>query len=96
MCSSKSSVVIGIFNAIDMGNGQNQYYMGNYVSLAVSNTSLNVGRTNSVIVQVRKKKKHMLMDFPCHMANNNNAVKSTQIFVKVADSSNVEELLVQS
>ena len=53
----------------------------NYVSLAVNNTSLNVGRTNSVIVETRKKNKNMLMGFPCHMANNN-ASKSTQVFVK--------------
>ena len=57
----------------------------NYVSLAVSNTSVNVGRTNSVIVQAKWKKKNMLMGILCHMANNN-ASKSTQAFVKVADN----------
>ena len=58
----------------------------NYVSLPVSNTSVNVGRTNSVIVEARKENKNMLMSFTCHMANNN-ARKSTQVFVKVADNS---------
>ena len=63
----------------------------NYVSLAVNNTSVNVGRTNSIIVEGRKE--NMLMGFPCHKANNN-ASRSTQVSVKVADKSNVEELLV--
>ena len=65
----------------------------NYVSLAVNNTSVNVGRTTSVIVEARKKNRNISMGFPCHMAHNN-ASKSTQLFVNVAGNSNVEELLV--
>ena len=95
MCPSKSSTVTGILNTIDMGNSQKRYCMGNYAFLALNNTSLNVGQTNSVIVEARRNKKHMLMAFSHLLTNNNNASKSTQIFVKVADSSNVEELLLQ-
>ena len=39
----------------------------NNVSLAVSNTSVNAGRTNSVIAEARKE--NMSMGFPCRMAN---------------------------
>lgn len=65
----------------------------NYVSLAVNNTLVKVGPANSVIVEAWKKNKSMLISFPCHMANNN-ASKSIQIFVKIVDNSNVEELLL--
>ena len=61
----------------------------NYVSLTVNNTSVIIGRTNSVIVEATKKNKNMLMGFSCHMANNN-ARQSKQLFMKVADNSNVE------
>ena len=54
MCPSKSSTVTGILNAIDMGNSQKRYCMGNYAFLALNNTSLNVGQTNSVIVEARR------------------------------------------
>ena len=91
MCPSKSSKVIGIFNAIDMGNGQKRVLYG--ITTCLWQLTLNVGRTNFVIVEARKKNKSMLMGFLCHM-DNNNANKSTQVFVKVADNSNEEELLV--
>ena len=61
--------------------------------MAVNNTSVNVGQTNSVIVEATKKNKNMLMGFTCHIANNK-ASKPTQIFEKVANNSKVEELLV--
>ena len=72
---------------------KNSITRDNYVPLAVNNTSVNVEWNNSVIVEDRKKNKNILMGFPCHMANNN-ASKAIQVFEEVADSSNVEELLV--
>ena len=66
----------------------------NYVSLAVDNTSLNVGRNNSVIVEARKKNEHIiLMGCQCHIAYNA-ASKATKAFVKVVDNFDVEELIV--
>ena len=43
----------------------------NYVSLAVNNTSVNVGGNSSVMIEDRKKNKNIiLIGFPCHMTNN--------------------------
>ena len=69
---------------------KNRITWDNCVSLAVNNTSVNVGRNSSVMTEARKKSKNIiLIGFPCHMTNNY-ASKATQVFVKVASNSNVE------
>ena len=55
MCPSTSSTAVGIFNAINASVTKNDLTWDNCVSLAVDNTSVNVGRNNSVIVEARKK-----------------------------------------
>ena len=77
MCSSTSSTDVGIFTAINTAMMKNSITWDNCVSLAVDNTSVNVGRNNSVIVE-------SLMGCPCHIAHNA-ASKATKAFVKVAD-----------
>ena len=73
---------------------ENNITYDNCVSLAVDNTSLNVGRNNSVIVEARKKNEHIiLMGCQCHIAYNA-ASKATKAFVKVVDNFDVEELIV--
>ena len=85
---------VGIFIAINTAMMKNNIKWDNCVSLAVGNTSVNVGHNNSVIVEARKKNEHIiLMGCPCHIAHNA-ASKATKAFVKVADNFDVEELLV--
>ena len=55
MCPSTSSTAVGIFNAINASMTKNDLTWDNCVSLAVDNTSVNIGRNNSVIVEARKK-----------------------------------------
>ena len=65
-----------------------------HVSSAVDNTSVNVGRHNSVIVEPRKKNEDIiLMGCPCHIAHNT-ASKATNSFVKVVNNFDVEQFLV--
>ena len=56
MCPSTSSTVVEIFNAINASMTKNDLTRDNCVLLAVDNTSVNVGRNNSVIVEASKKK----------------------------------------
>ena len=64
------------------------------MSLAVDNTSVNVGRHNSIIVEARKKNEDIiLMGCPCHIVHRT-ASKATNSFVKVANNFDVEQFLV--
>ena len=94
MCPSTFSTAVGIFTAINTAVMKNNITWDNCVSLTVDNTSVNVGRNNSVIVEARNKNEHIiLMGCPCHIAHNA-ASKATKAFVKVANNFNVEEILV--
>ena len=94
MYPSTSSTAVGIFTAINTAMMKNNITWDNCVSLAVDNTSVNVGRNNPLIVEARKKNEHIiLMVCPRHIAHNA-ASKATKAFVKVADNFDVEELLV--
>ena len=94
MCPSTSSTAVGIFTAINTAMMKNNITWDNCVSLAVDNTSVNVGRNNPLIVEARKKNEHIiLMVCPRHIAHNA-ASKATKAFVKVADNFDVAELLV--
>ena len=52
---------VGIFIAINTAMMKNNITWDNCVSLAVDNTSVNVGHNNSVIVEARKKNKHIIL-----------------------------------
>ena len=94
MCPSTSSVAVGIFTAIDTALMKNSITWDKCVSLAVINTSVNVGRNNFVIVEARKKNKSIILtNCPCDTAHNA-ASKATKAFVKVVNNFDVEELLV--
>ena len=65
MCPSTSSTAVGIFHAINASMTKNDLTWDNCVLLAVDNTSVNVGRNNSVIVEASKKKwKHYFNGLP--------------------------------
>ena len=94
MCLSTSSTAVGIFNTINASMTKNDLTWDNCVSLAVDNTSVNVGRNNSVIVEAREKNGNIiLMGCPCHIAHNT-ASKATKAFVKIVDDFDIKELLV--
>lgn len=94
MFESTSSTAVGIFTAINNALVKNDISWDKCVSLAVDNTSVNVGRHNSVIVEARKKNEDIiLMGCPCHVAHNT-ASKATNSFVKVANNFDVEQFLV--
>ena len=63
--------------------------------LGVDNTSVNIGRHNSLIVEIEKKNPDcMLMGCPCHIAHNI-ASHGTKVFCKALnDNFNVEDFLV--
>ena len=92
MCPSTSSTAVEIFTAINTAMMKSNITWDNCISLAVDNTSANVGRNNSVIVEARKKNEHITL-IGCYIVHN--AVsKARKAFVKVADNFDVEELLV--
>ena len=95
MCLSKSSMAVGIFSSIDNAMSKSNVPWENCIALGVDNTSVNVGRHNSLIVEARKKNEHIiLMGCPCHIAHNT-ARKSTKKFCNSLNNSfDVEELLV--
>ena len=55
MCPSTFSTAVGIFTAINTAMMKNNITWDNCVSLAIDNTSVNVGRSNSVIVEAGKR-----------------------------------------
>ena len=55
MCATTSSTAVGIFTAIDHALIKNDITWDKCVSLGVDNTSVNIARHNSVIVEARKK-----------------------------------------
>ena len=94
MCVSSSSTAVGIFNAINNSMEKNMVSWDKCVSLGVDNTSMNVGKHNSVIVEARKKNKDIiLMGCPCHIVHNT-VSKATKAFVNVVKEFDVEQLLV--
>ena len=71
MCTSTSSTAVGMFTAINDALVKNDISWDKCVSLAVDNTSVNVGRHNCVIVEAKKKNEDIiLMGCPCHIAYN--------------------------
>ena len=67
----------------------------NCIAFGVDNTSVNIGRHKSLIVEARKKSECVvLMGCPCHIAHNT-ARKSTKAFCNhLLEHFDVEELLV--
>ena len=93
MCASTSTAV-GIFAAINNVLVKNDITWDKCVSLGVDNTSVNVGRHNSLNVEASKKNEDIiLMGWLCHIAHNT-ASKATNSFVKVANNFDVEQFLV--
>lgn len=93
MCKSRESNAKAIFRAIDTAMSKYGVSWDKCVSLGVDNTSVNVGRHNSVIVEARKKNEDIiLMGCPCHIAHNA-AKKATDVFSKI-NGFDIDELLV--
>ena len=94
MCLSKSSTAVGIFSLIDEVFPKNEIPWENCISLGVDNTSVNVGKHKSLIVEARKQNANIiLMGCPCHIAHNT-AKHGTTAFEQVLQGFDVEELLV--
>ena len=80
MCLSKSSTAVGIFSSIDEVFQKNEIPWENCISLGVDNTSVNVGKHKSLIVEARKQNANIiLMGCSCHIAHNT-AKHSTTAF----------------
>ena len=93
MCLTQSSTAVAIFSSINDAFIRNGVSWEHCVSLGVDNTSVNVGKHNSLIVEARKMNSNIiLMGCPCHMAHNT-ARKAEREFEKYVDF-NVEQLLI--
>ena len=95
MCLGKSSTSAGIFCSIDSAMTKYEIPWSNCIASGVDNTSVNVGRHKSLIVEATKKNEHIiLMGCPCHIAHNT-VRKSTKAFCNhLLEHFDVEELLV--
>ena len=80
MCLSRSAATaVGIFSAIITAFENDRISWEKCTSLGVDNTSVNVGKHNSLILEARKKNKNILLTgCPCHMAHNT-ASKDTKV-----------------
>jgi hypothetical protein len=97
MCVSDTSTADGIFGAIDKAiTNKHHIPWSNCVGFGVDNTSVNVGRHNSIMTRVLAKNDQVyFMGCPCHMAHNA-ARKATAAFCKALPGFDVEELLVDT
>ena len=95
MCLSKSATAVGKFSSIDQAMSASNIPWENCVALGVDDTSVNVGKHNSLIVEARKKNEHIIYrGCPCHIAHNT-ASKSTKAFCdSLCKNFDVEELLI--
>lgn len=97
ICVSDTSTAEGIFDAIDKAiTDKHCIPWCNCVGFGVDNTSVNVGRHNSILTRVLNKNDQVyFMGCPCHMAHNA-ARKATMSFCKTLPGFDVEELLVDT
>lgn len=93
MCLSKASIATAIFASIDNVSQVNRIPWEKCLSLEVNNTSVNVEKNKSIVVEGHKKNENIiLMGCPCHIAHNT-AKKATGAFCWV-NNFNIEELLL--
>ena len=93
MFLTQSSTAVAIFSSINNAFVKNGVSWAHCVSLGVDNTSVNIGKLNSLIVKARKMNENIiLMGCPCHMAHNT-AGKAEKEFEKYVDF-NAEQFLV--
>ena len=64
MCLSKSSTSAGIFSSIDMAMNKYGIPWSNCIALGVDNTSVNIGKHKSLIVEAKKKRKYYTNGLP--------------------------------
>ena len=70
MCLNRSSTAEGIFSSLNAAL-EKHIPWSNSIALGVDNTSVNVGKHKSIIVEARKKNPEItLMGCPCHIAHN--------------------------
>ena len=71
MCLSRSSTAEGIFSSLNAALEKHNIPWSNCIALGVDNTSVNVGKHKSIIVEARKKNPEIkLMECPCHISHN--------------------------
>ena len=94
MCPSKESTAAGIFSCIDLALQKHGIPWANCLGFGVDNTSVNVGKHNSIMTRVLSVNPGVyFMGCPCHMAHNA-AKHASDAFCKLLPSFDVEDLLV--
>lgn len=94
MCLSKDSSAAGIFSCIDLALQKHSIPWTNCLGFGVDNTSVNVGKHNSIMTRVLTINPQVyFMGCPCHMADNA-AKHACSAFCKLLPSFDVEDLLV--
>lgn len=80
MCLSSSSTAEGIFDVLNTALESRGISWKNCVSLGVDNTSVNVGRHNSIMTRVLQKEQSIyVLGCPCHIIHNT-AQKGSKAF----------------
>lgn len=94
MCLSTESTADAIFKSVDAALEKHSISWTNCVGFGFDNTSVNVGRHNSVKTKVAEKNKLVyFMGCPCHMAHNA-ARYACSAFCEKLPMFDIEELLV--
>ena len=78
-----SATAAAIFSKMDLVLQTNSIPWANCVGVSVDNTSVNLGRHNSIFTQVKEKNSAVyFMGCPCHIVHNT-SMKATVSFTKV-------------
>lgn len=94
MCLSKESTAHGIFCCIDQALQKHNIPWANCLGFGVDNTSVNVGKHNSIMTRVLNENPEVyFMGCPCHMAHNA-AKHATDAFCQLLPAFDVEDFLV--
>lgn len=94
MCLSKESTADGIFSCIESALNKHSIPWTNCLGFGVDNTSVNVGKHNSIKTRALGKNTHIyFMGCPCHMAHNA-AKHASDAFCRCLPSFDVEDFLV--
>jgi hypothetical protein len=94
MCLCKESTAAGIFSSIESALEKHSIPWENCLGFGVDNTSVNVGKHNSIKTRAFSKNSHIyFMGCPCHMAHNA-AKHASDAFCRCLSSFDIEDFLV--
>lgn len=87
MCMSSTSTAEGIFSKMDEALMKHGISWQNCVGIGVDNTSVNLGRRNSIKTRIlQKNSQTYVMGCPCHIVHNT-AAKASTAFEQVCNNS---------